>query len=204
MGTTTPKSGHNHPGGGSCPACATSQTPVKVRVPERCIVKFRPAPQWKGEFGFDWMREGDTTLVGDTDYSKIVGKYGAKYATDPAAVFTPNQAKYLQLKNGSYSPFRVSWKKDPKGQTYDYMVPWIALFPQSECTGNAKQHQAKLILDIEVVSREPDAIKLVYDHNFLKLDKSEITQKSVGKHTMELTISCIKEFDRDLEIKVIP
>lgn len=28
-------------------------------IDPRCIVKFRPADDWKGEYGFDWFREGD-------------------------------------------------------------------------------------------------------------------------------------------------
>ena len=28
-------------------------------IDPRCIVKFRPADDWEGEYGFDWFREGD-------------------------------------------------------------------------------------------------------------------------------------------------
>lgn len=41
----------------------TSTEATKVEdykdIDSRCIVKFRPADDWKGEYGFDWFREGD-------------------------------------------------------------------------------------------------------------------------------------------------
>lgn len=33
--------------------------PIQEEINPRCIVKFRPADNWKGEYGFDWFREGD-------------------------------------------------------------------------------------------------------------------------------------------------
>jgi hypothetical protein len=201
------KSGHNHSGKAACPACATSRTPVKIKIPEKCLVKFRPDAPWKGEYGFDWMREGDTSLSGDTDYRTIVGSYGIKYATETGAVFTASPlVKYLQLKSGFYNPFPISWKKDAKGKSYDYMVPWLSLFPKSKCQGkgNTKQYKVKLKLYIEIVSKEPDVIRLVYNPKFLKVDKKELLPKTVGKHTIDLTISCIKSFDVDQKIEVIP
>lgn len=37
----------------------TANKPNDVIIDSRCIVKFRPADDWKGEYGFDWFREGD-------------------------------------------------------------------------------------------------------------------------------------------------
>lgn len=33
--------------------------PQKETIDARCVVKFRPADDWEGEYGFDWFREGD-------------------------------------------------------------------------------------------------------------------------------------------------
>lgn len=56
-------------------------------IDPRCIVKFRPADDWKGEYGFDWFREGD---YGEKDKntgrisshyknSGLIGKYFGKF-----------------------------------------------------------------------------------------------------------------------------
>ena len=56
-------------------------------IDPRCIVKFRPADDWEGEYGFDWFREGDYGEKTVTDSirwkahykkHKIIGKYGAE------------------------------------------------------------------------------------------------------------------------------
>lgn len=36
-------------------------------IDARCIVKFRPADNWEGEYGFDWFREGDYGEVFNTN-----------------------------------------------------------------------------------------------------------------------------------------
>lgn len=49
-------------------------------IDSRCIVEFRPADEWKGEYGFDWFRRGDTieNVNGrdiSSNYTQLVGKY---------------------------------------------------------------------------------------------------------------------------------
>ena len=39
------------------------------------IVYFRPKDTWKGEFGFDWLREQNGFITDKVNYSRIVGKY---------------------------------------------------------------------------------------------------------------------------------
>ena len=116
-----------------------------------------------------------------------------------------NIAKYNSLRDGYYKPFPIAWKKDKKGDTYNYKTPWLSLFPKDECKGSKKKFEAKLKLYIEVVSKEPEVIRIDYNTDLFKVDKTEVTPKSVGdKGTMELTITCLKEFDIDQEIKVYP
>lgn len=197
--------GHDHSkGAANCAACQAAAKPANVKVPEKCLVTFRLSPGYNGEYGFDWLREGDTGLSGDVNYENIVGSYGADYATESTAVFTAGSAKFLSLRNGSYNPFTSSWKKDAKGKDYVYATPWISLFPKDQCTGNAKKNEAKLTLNIEVVSKEPEVLRIDYDKDLFELDKKEVTPKSIGKNKMEITIKCLKEFDKDKEIKIFP
>lgn len=37
----------------------SKQLDKEEMIDPRCIVKFRPADDWEGEYGFDWFREGD-------------------------------------------------------------------------------------------------------------------------------------------------
>lgn len=41
----------------------------------KCIVHIRPKEDWRGEFAFDWFREGNSALLDDVDFNEIVGKH---------------------------------------------------------------------------------------------------------------------------------
>ena len=78
-------------------------------IDPRCIVKFRPVEGWKGEYGFDWFREGDYYCrhFGYTDYSTgtLIGKYVPKdpdEKEDPEDTFR-QKAKYNKNKNNKQS-----------------------------------------------------------------------------------------------------
>ncbi|WP_375605402.1 hypothetical protein [Flavobacterium davisii] len=65
---------HRNPG--------SAPTVESGKIEAKCIVHFRPKKDWKGEeYGCDWMRIEDTTLItggnnifGDTNYEKIIVK----------------------------------------------------------------------------------------------------------------------------------
>jgi hypothetical protein len=186
---------------------SSSEYTIKVKIPpnktyitSHCIVKIRPKDDWKGEFGFDWVREADTGISGDNKFDGIVGRYGAKYATDPAAVFTKSLTKFTRLKDNVYNAFNLPWKKDGKDGTLENKVSWLTLFPPDQCKDNAKKCEAKLSLDFEVIDETSEKIRIDYDKQFLELDKEEVTPTSVGKHKMDLTVKCLKEFSSDQEI----
>ncbi len=189
---------------------SSAEHTIKVKVLEsklyptsKCTIKFRPQDDWKGEFGFDWLRETDTAIIGDAKYENIVGKYGATYATEATAVFTKSLVKFTSLKNNNYDPFQVHWKKDGKEGAIENKVSWLTLFPEDQCKDNTKKCEAKLSLQIEIIDDASEVLRIDYNKDFFKLDKTEVTPKSVGKHKMDLTIKCIKEFSSDEEIKVV-
>lgn len=137
------------------PAVPSKEINAKV------IVHFRPKAGWKGEdYGFDWMRRGDTKplLPGDVKAETIIGKYykyqpftPANLATDPnaaGAFFNVNDGKGVN--EGPFAKFKtvydkhtIPWKtkKDAKGKPLknaagapvkeEYFVPWLSLFPKS-------------------------------------------------------------------------
>ena len=64
--------------------CLTGDKATNVKKEEeidpRCVVKFRPADGWKGEYGFDWFREGDHGEKNNNgSTSQHIYKYVGKY-----------------------------------------------------------------------------------------------------------------------------
>lgn len=52
-----------------------NRKPPVTKEDAKCIVHLRPQQDWRGEFAFDWFREGISTLLDDVDFNEIVGKY---------------------------------------------------------------------------------------------------------------------------------
>ena len=48
---------------------------VIKEIKTKCLVHFRPHNDWKGEYGFDWFRTGDTGMEGDNNFNEIIGFY---------------------------------------------------------------------------------------------------------------------------------
>ena len=48
---------------------------VIEEIKTKCLVHFRPHNDWKGEYGFDWFRTGDTGMEGDNNFNDIIGFY---------------------------------------------------------------------------------------------------------------------------------
>lgn len=95
--------------------------PENAPIPQtitQCAIYFRPTKGWRGEFGFDWLRIGDSKLEVDKAYDKIVGNYGLIYATVEGSKFTYNQKKYSEILT-EYEVFNV--------YTGKYYVPNMTL-----------------------------------------------------------------------------
>ena len=98
---------------------------------------FTPKPDYDGEFGFDWMREGETDMPGDTiAYREIMGKLidlsnHFKVVTDrnvydgERIVFDRPCTKMFEKLEKEYNPFQVS----VGNQTEKYYKPMLMLYP---------------------------------------------------------------------------
>lgn len=68
---------------GNLATTGSKSTDKEEMIDPRCIVKFRPADDWTGDYGFDWFREGDygeNPSMGNPKFShyvndSLVGKY---------------------------------------------------------------------------------------------------------------------------------
>ncbi len=217
---------HDHSAGtAGCPGCARSVAKIKVKVSPKCVVQFRPHADWAGEFGFDWVREGHigdayTKAKGDCCYRDIIGKYTKKdkagniiYGSDNHVPIKVMHSIFDSMVTTYFKPFPVGWKKGQYGKgPFQHITPWIALYPKDECKAvdttkeSAKQFIAKVTLYLEVKSKEPQVLRFESspDPDALDISPKEIAPVKVGKYTQEVTISCMKPFDKDQVINVYP
>lgn len=172
-------------------------------IDSRCIVEFRPTKDWKGEYGFDWFRRGDTEeiingVVTKTEYCKttktgyraIVGKYAPKDPDygDNAGVLqidkpgaNPEQLYYVdKLAREEYSIFKI------KGIARNYIAPYISLYYMSTRQWGNGQHR---FLPKEMLYQTSDGIYHEYD-----FCKKEVTVKVLidAKNIKKIVFKCDK------------
>jgi type VI secretion system secreted protein VgrG len=186
----------------------------KTFIPSKVMVQFRPLQNWNGKYGFDWMRiNKDKSLFSmeksyHDAYEEIVtGFKGMKGSGDDAEVlkYTGRQVDYKKLK--------AEYESIPTLLTdeNEYFVPWLNLFSKKYSDNfHVKEHppfEAELRIVINVKDEEPLLIDFEYNKNLIKLGLISITDKSVTSRRKLLAktvkITCLEEFDSDLEIKVL-
>ncbi|MGH1518105.1 type VI secretion system Vgr family protein [Chryseobacterium sp. JK1] len=166
---------------------AQSYKKIPIYMDGRCYVKFRPQSNWSGEFGFDWMRMGDTSLPGDTKSNAY------KFIS----------SNYNNLKTAYQQ--RTFTRKDSRGRrtTFTYFVPWLTLYPKNEEPKGFTHTSAKLdvTIDIEV---EPIRLEIECDDlSLFNFDKQNFSQTAKGIHKTTITITCLKSFDKYQSIKIM-
>ena len=157
------------------------------------MVQSRPHTNWIGEFGFDWLRIGDTSHSGDVWYKNIVGEYELPYTDINLQIYSGGkfEAKdwaYKKLKNEYGGVMTVPFLKN------SYITPYLTLY---------KGKTAKLSLEVNIQA-PPKKLEFKYDKNLFKLNNKDIAQKTKGKHSLPdfLEITCIKTFNIDQYIEV--
>jgi len=172
-------------------ACNGSGSPCGPIKPSKCTVQFRPKTGWQGEYGFDWLRIGDT---GEATYQSIITSAFSSAAPATAA------AAFTALKT-EYSTITSSIVAEP-----DYYVPYLNLFPKGTAGTPVPPFEAELLVKIAVEEEAPDKIEIEFDKTLFALSKTTITDTAVGAKRDAsdgtLKITCIKEFDADQSIRV--
>jgi hypothetical protein len=181
---------------------------LEVPPPAKCIVKFLPPSGWIGNFGFDWMREGLSTIIGDSDYKGIVGKYfdkdpdwGDKWDPVQNMMIYPNTAWYNALKN-TYVPFSIPEIKNTDGSDYENFTSWLSLFPEDECKN--KLNSADIKVKIDVLEGVPKSINLECEMANFK-DYIDISKEVLPTSSCEdnLTIKFKKACPDDIIINAV-
>ncbi len=159
----------------SDPSKAASTGTITLPKP-RAHVYFRPSTGFQGEFGFDWMRTGDTAVNGDSAWYKDL---------------------LLATSKGNYSKLVGKYKDPFKHPTRDgdkYLVPVVNLL---------EGKTAKFSLKIEV-KKEPKKLFFRDADSLFEIDPPEINTKSLGMHSLKdhVKIKC-KELIADAFVDVM-
>ncbi|SDJ93615.1 zinc metalloprotease [Chryseobacterium jejuense] len=161
-------------------------TPPPSPTLSKCAVFFRPTKEWKGEFGFDWIRVGDSKMETDVAYNGIIGHYGDVYATKKEAKFTADPKKYNTILK-DYSTFSVY-----KGT---YYVPNMTLKVGEKATLDTIIH----------VGEKADKLHYAYNTDIFELTiiKKFTVAKGINYDESSLIIKCKKTFSSSETIRVI-
>ncbi len=185
-------------------AASKESAPIELIPPPKVITLFRPNSNWKGEFGFDWIRTGDTKLFADNNYERVVSKhYRDPYFTiletngnEPAGFYKNDPAQLLRLRK-RYKQFAFEWNRFRRGRkekVRDYVAPWMSLY-------KGRKAKLQMLLNIE---DEADYLEFAPNDNFAITPSTiELTGKK-GKVNLGdlLEIECLQEFDDDQAIDI--
>jgi len=147
-------------------------------IDAEAVVMFIPRDNWKGEFGFDWMRigagvgMGQTRTPNDTDYNTIMGYYPDNNTANP---FVPDRDgdgdgvndMYADLKK-EYGPVSIIRKSDAGGNPLTYYIPILRIYRHPGDLPGTRA-TADIRLQIEVME-EPDQLVLEYDGGCFKIN----------------------------------
>ena len=151
------------------------------------IVHFRPLTDWNGEgYGFDWIREGDTEITGDTlenAYKNIIGNHYVSLINDPKTLahdgqisgrlstFIKEQATFDTYKL-NFNPVTIPWKKDSEGQPIEYYTPWISILriPSTHTKYDAANPNPILNIALNIeVKTAPERLKIKYENTYFEI-----------------------------------
>ena len=160
---------------------ATSGESGVLEVPILFLcVQFRTSNNYKGEYGFDWLRNGDSGRLGDVDYREIIGNYDD-------GKFVVKKEKYEDYLKKYFPSFQISkWRS--------YYTPVMTLL---------KGRTACLSLDI-TDNGVAEEIVFDYDHSYFHLSKDSLLPPGAGRHNLldVLHVTCKDEFNHEQLINV--
>lgn len=188
---------------------------------------FRLKLPYAGEFGFDWMRVGDTSAPRDMDYKNHIGKL---YRDASHTIIEndinkdtgnfnkiPKMYRKLELE---YKPFPVQWEVN--NNVDKYYVPILTIYPPyipviapsidldrqsifAPPYNDDLNRIAKLTLNLKIAVA-PTKIELVYDQTILEVTSSTnpiVIPTTLGNSTLDITIKCLREIGIEQQIKVL-
>ena len=191
-----------------------AQTPLeKIGL---AVVYFRPLEDWRGEFGFDWLRENDDNktsfidsnshqFVDENYYMLLESGYGDGQRTDLRANRAYEKLKEQYLRHPINKEGMTNMNED------EYYVPYLTLFPKNyvdtinPTPAVSPMYQATLRM-LGEITEDIDRLEFGYDETLFELDKKVLSNKSKieGLEFLQetITITCKEELDSDKEIRL--
>jgi hypothetical protein len=170
----------------------------KKFVPSKVMVHFRPKPDWKGEYGFDWLRLDGDVIHTEAGYENIIN---GGFNGDATTTGFSKEDAFTKLKT-EYKALKTAIAEEP-----DYFPPYLNLFPKGVEGLEAAPFEAELNIGITVKDEEPLSVELEYDRNLFEIDKNVLTDIAVGAKRASgdgtLKITCLHEFDTNQEINIL-
>lgn len=163
-----------------------AQTPLeKIGL---AVVYFRPLEDWRGEFGFDWLRENDDNktsfidsnshqFVDENYYMLLESGYGDGQRTDLRANRAYEKLKEQYLQHPINKEGMTNMNED------EYYVPYLTLFPKSyvdtinPTPAVSPMYQATLRM-LGEITEDIDRLEFGYDETLFELDKKVLSNKS--------------------------
>ena len=186
---------------------AESYATSAQQIHAKCLVHFRPKRGWKGEdYGFDWMRVGDTGVFGDTDYKTIVAK---QYDSAGALVtdvnrydgtFTPNTNLYTDLER-EYTYYTVPWRT-VGGSPTKYYCSWLSMLPTKKVGDREQPNSVQVLLKIDI-EQAPDELRFKEPEGFTvspKVIRTQEMPRGVTEQLLLITCNTPCEENKDLEV----
>ena len=186
---------------------AESYATSAQQIHAKCLVHFRPKRGWKGEdYGFDWMRVGDTGVFGDTDYKTIVAK---QYDSAGALVtdvnrydgtFTPNTNLYTDLER-EYTYYTVPWRT-VGGSPTKYYCSWLSMLPTKKVGDSEQPNSVQVLLKIDI-EQAPDELRFKEPEGFTvspKVIRTQEMPRGVTEQLLLITCNTPCEENKDLEV----
>lgn len=174
-------------------------------IDPRCIVKFRPADDWEGEYGFDWFRMGDCTEKISNSESRLFSSYSNIMQGD----FDNNAPQFIA--SNKYDTFSI---KDENAQASHediylvnsnekkYIVPVISLFYKNEFKLKSKNEwgETKAKVNLLIYANDISEIDLYCVGN--KGEKITISKSVITDiNNQEITVEINRPFDQIVSIK---
>lgn len=182
-----------------------SEEIVEIGKPQiaKAVVEFRIQNNYRGEFGFDWMRIDDKGVDSfDGIYYDIL-EGGYKTPTEDMS----KDEAYKRMRK-DYNPHKikmqtraVSSPDDVKAED-EYYVPYLSLFSQPFCEKmegdlyNSPQSSATLQVLVEI-EEDIDRLEFKYNKQYIEIDKPVLKDKLKCNKKLSadktITITCIAD-----------
>ncbi|MCX6270836.1 MAG: LysM peptidoglycan-binding domain-containing protein [Bacteroidetes bacterium] len=187
----------------------------KTFIQSDCIVRFRPKPNWQGEYGFDWMRDdlhyviSTAPSIGNNLYKDITGKHYKDAAktilhtgvNDYSNNFKPDINNYFDLEEDEY--YKGSDIKFTDGTVFGNYASFLSLYMKDEDGPVHVDIQAMVTIKTNTLDELRFEIQPVDSGKITVYTPRNLFKISPGQHELPLRIELKRTLSSDLLIKAL-